>query len=149
MKPTIRDVAKYAGVSVATVSRYLNNSPLIAPQSVERVRQAIEALNYQPSMMARGLLHGKGVAAALEMVMAQNGAAHDGKICVAAHKVVGELLNEVQQLAEGGPLDLHGGVLAVEHDAVLVVVDVGAVLEEPVLLIDGNGDDPVLSLIHI
>lgn len=65
MKPTIRDVAKYAGVSVATVSRYLNNSPLIAPQSVEKVRQAIEALNYQPSMMARGLLHGNSCTVAL------------------------------------------------------------------------------------
>ena len=65
MKPTIRDVAKYAGVSVATVSRYLNNSPLIAPQSVERVRQAIDALNYQPSMMARGLLHGNSYTVAL------------------------------------------------------------------------------------
>ena len=91
-----------------------------------------------------GLLHGKGVAAALEMVMAQNGAAHDRKICVAAHKVVGELLNEVQQLAEGSFVDLHRGMMPVQNDAVLVIVDVGAVLEEPVLLIDGNGDDPVV-----
>ncbi len=91
-----------------------------------------------------GLLHGKGVAAALEMVMAQNGAAHDGKICVAAHKVVGELLNEVQQLVEGSFVDLHRGMMPVQNDAVLVIVDVGAVLEEPVLLIDGNGDDPVV-----
>ena len=42
MKATIRDVAKYAGVSVATVSRYLNHSPLIAPQSIEKVQAAIE-----------------------------------------------------------------------------------------------------------
>lgn len=55
MKPTIRDVAEFAGVSVATVSRYLNNSSLIAPSSIEKVRNAIEALNYQPNMMARGL----------------------------------------------------------------------------------------------
>lgn len=55
MKPTIRDVAEYAGVSVATVSRYLNNSSLIAPGSIEKVRDAIEKLNYQPNMMARGL----------------------------------------------------------------------------------------------
>lgn len=65
MKATIRDVAKYAGVSVATVSRYLNNSPLIAEASVEKVRQAIEALDYQPSMMARGLLHGNSKTIAL------------------------------------------------------------------------------------
>ena len=65
MKATIRDVAKYAGVSVATVSRYLNHSPLIAPQSIEKVQAAIEALNYQPSMMARGLLHGNSYTIAL------------------------------------------------------------------------------------
>lgn len=55
MKPTIHDVAKHAGVSVATVSRYLNHSPLIAPASIEKVQRSIEALNYQPNMMARGL----------------------------------------------------------------------------------------------
>jgi len=35
-------------------------------------------------------------------------------------------------------------VPAVQNDAVLVVVDIGAVLEEPVLLMDGDGDDPVV-----
>lgn len=65
MKATIRDVARYAGVSVATVSRYLNKSPLIAEASVEKVRSAIEALDYQPSMMARGLLHGNSKTIAL------------------------------------------------------------------------------------
>lgn len=54
MKATIKDVARYAGVSVATVSRYLNKSPLIAEASVEKVRGAIEALDYQPSMWLAG-----------------------------------------------------------------------------------------------
>ena len=90
------------------------------------------------------LLHGKGVAAALEVVMAQDGAAHDGQVRVGAHEVVGELADEVQLLAEGGAVDLHGDVLAVEDDAVLVIVDIGAVLEEPALPIDGDGDDPVI-----
>lgn len=63
--PTIRDVAEYAGVSVATVSRYLNHSPLIAEASAIKVREAIEELHYQPSMMARGLLHGNSRTIAL------------------------------------------------------------------------------------
>ena len=55
MSPTIKDVAKHAGVSVATVSRYLNNSPLIAPASVEKVKASIEALHYQPNFIAKSL----------------------------------------------------------------------------------------------
>ena len=92
----------------------------------------------------RGLLHGEGVAAALEVVVAQNGAAHDGQVRVGTHEVVGELADEIQLLAEGGAVDLHGDVLAVEDDAVLVVVDIGAVLEEPALPIDRDRDDPVV-----
>ncbi|MEF9879698.1 MAG: LacI family DNA-binding transcriptional regulator, partial [Clostridia bacterium] len=56
MRTTIRDVAKHAGVSVATVSRYLNNSPLIAAESVERVKLSIQVLHYEPSFMARNML---------------------------------------------------------------------------------------------
>lgn len=66
--PTIRDVARYAKVSVATVSRYLNKSPLISEASAQRVKEAIEALDYQPNMLARGLLHGntKTIALAID-----------------------------------------------------------------------------------
>ncbi|MDD3334406.1 MAG: LacI family DNA-binding transcriptional regulator [Eubacteriales bacterium] len=56
MSVTIRDVAKHAGVSVATVSRYLNNSPLIAQESVDKVRNSIQALHYEPSFLARGMV---------------------------------------------------------------------------------------------
>jgi DNA-binding LacI/PurR family transcriptional regulator len=53
MGVTIKDVAKHAGVSVATVSRYLNNSPLIAAKSVEKVKAAMEELQYSPNSIAR------------------------------------------------------------------------------------------------
>jgi DNA-binding LacI/PurR family transcriptional regulator len=56
MRPTIRDVARHAGVSVATVSRYLNDSPLIAPDSVEKVKRSIQALQYEPSFLARNMV---------------------------------------------------------------------------------------------
>lgn len=56
MAITIRDVARHAGVSVATVSRYLNNSPLIAADSIEKVRRSIEELHYEPNFLARNML---------------------------------------------------------------------------------------------
>ncbi|WP_369821931.1 LacI family DNA-binding transcriptional regulator [Sporosarcina sp. P33] len=51
----IRDVAGKAGVSVATVSRYLNNKGYISEDAKRVISQAIEELNYQPSMIARSL----------------------------------------------------------------------------------------------
>jgi len=52
-RPTITDVANYAGVSISTVSRVLNNSAPVEDDKAEKVRQAIEALNYQPKAAAR------------------------------------------------------------------------------------------------
>ncbi|HEI8865716.1 HTH-type transcriptional regulator GalS [Serratia sp. AKBS12] len=52
---TIRDVAKRAGVSVATVSRVLNNSAVASPQTRERVLQAAAALGYRPNANAQAL----------------------------------------------------------------------------------------------
>ncbi|MGQ9567104.1 MAG: LacI family DNA-binding transcriptional regulator [Anaerolineae bacterium] len=52
---TIRDVAQRAGVSVATVSRVMNGSAHVSPALRERVWEAIKALNYSPSALARGL----------------------------------------------------------------------------------------------
>lgn len=47
MRPSVADVAKYAGVSTATVSRVLNDSQSIRPQTREKVQKAVEALGYQ------------------------------------------------------------------------------------------------------
>lgn len=52
---TIGEVAKYAGVSVATVSRVLNNSETVRRSTAERVLSAIEALHYSPNQSARNL----------------------------------------------------------------------------------------------
>ena len=51
--PTIRDVAKEANVSVATVSRYLNNKGYISEELKHNVSEAIEKLNYIPNQVAR------------------------------------------------------------------------------------------------
>ncbi len=54
MPPTIYDVAEQAGVGIATVSRVLNDSPKVRPETRERVLAAIETLDYRPHLPARG-----------------------------------------------------------------------------------------------
>jgi len=52
---TIRDVARSAGVSVATVSRVLNHSSVVSPQTREMVMQVVTELNYRPNANAQAL----------------------------------------------------------------------------------------------
>ena len=54
--PNIRDVARVAGVSYQTVSRVLNDSPSIRPETLQRVRDAIDELGYRPNQAARALV---------------------------------------------------------------------------------------------
>ncbi len=52
---TIKDVAKEAKVSVATVSRALNNSGYVSEKSRLRIMKAVKKLNYKPNEVARSL----------------------------------------------------------------------------------------------
>lgn len=52
---TIHDVAKLAGVSIATVSNTINQSNKVTPQTAERVKNAIKELNYIPNTLAKNL----------------------------------------------------------------------------------------------
>ncbi len=53
--PTIKDVAREAGVSIATVSYVLNNTGAVSEATRQRVLQAVERLGYRPSVLAQGL----------------------------------------------------------------------------------------------
>jgi LacI family transcriptional regulator len=55
MAITIKDIARQAGVSHATVSRALHSSPLISADTSERIRKMAEQLGYMPSVAARSL----------------------------------------------------------------------------------------------
>jgi len=55
---TLTDVAKRAGVSVATASNALNERDEVAPATRSRVRQAAEELSFQPNVLARSLISG-------------------------------------------------------------------------------------------
>ena len=50
--PRLDDVAAHAGVSTATVSRFLNNPEMVAEATAVRVRAAIQAVNYVPNFNA-------------------------------------------------------------------------------------------------
>src|SRR5258708_6178984 len=56
---SIRDVAKGAKVSIATVSRTINNPSAVDPATAERVRRAVEELRYFPDSQARSLVSGR------------------------------------------------------------------------------------------
>jgi DNA-binding LacI/PurR family transcriptional regulator len=56
---TIYDVAKFAGVSTATVSKVLSNHPYVSVRTRARVMAAVTELNYVPNIAARGLAGAK------------------------------------------------------------------------------------------
>lgn len=58
-KATIREVAKEVGVSVATVSRVINESPHVADETKRKVLDVMEKMNYAPQITARKLASGK------------------------------------------------------------------------------------------
>ena len=58
-KPTMKDVAALAGVSIQTVSLVVNNNPVISLDTRQRVLSAIQQLNYTPDASARSLRSGR------------------------------------------------------------------------------------------
>lgn len=55
MSITLRQVAKLAGVSLATASRVINNRPGVRPEIRERVLLVVREQGYQPNQVARSL----------------------------------------------------------------------------------------------
>jgi DNA-binding LacI/PurR family transcriptional regulator len=59
VEPTVRDVARLAGVGVGTVSRVLNDRPKVGAATRQRVLDAIAQLDYTPNASARSLKSGR------------------------------------------------------------------------------------------
>ena len=55
-QPSIKDIARLARVSHPTVSRALQNSPLVNPATAAKIRKIAVAAGYRPSAVARGLV---------------------------------------------------------------------------------------------
>ena len=56
---TLKDVAKLANVDVSTVSRALNNTSYVHPETKKKIYKAVEMLSYKPNLLAKGLRQGK------------------------------------------------------------------------------------------
>ena len=52
---TIKDVARLAGVSIATVSNYLNNTKQVSKESAQKIQNAVDELHYTLNQNARSL----------------------------------------------------------------------------------------------
>ena len=65
MRPTIRDVARHAGVSIATVSRVMHGHEHVSPTTRDRVAAAVADLEFTPSRLGRSLAERRHAANAI------------------------------------------------------------------------------------
>lgn len=56
---TLKDVAKLANCDVSTVSRALNNTSYVHPETKARILEAVDKLSYSPNVLTQGLKKGK------------------------------------------------------------------------------------------
>lgn len=101
---TIKEVAEQAGVSQMTVSRVLNQRSLVKEATRLKVEAAIEALNYRPNMLARGLAGGKSMLIGLVYYNPSSG--YLSELLVGALKTCRELghhlmLEDLSEIEEG------------------------------------------------
>ena len=78
------------------------------------------------------------------MVMAQDRTANDRKVCIGTKEIMREKFHKIKQLDKRISLDLHRCMLAVEHDAVLIVIHIWRILESPRCIVDRDRNDPVV-----
>ena len=88
-----------------------------------------------------GMHHGELVRAALEVVVRQDRAAHDGQVGVRADEVVREQVHKIEQAGQTLAVDVHRTMLGAHSNAVLVKVRVRAVLEAPALAVELDRDN--------
>ncbi|MFR5027451.1 MAG: LacI family DNA-binding transcriptional regulator [Coprococcus sp.] len=56
---SIRDVAKEAGVAICTVSRLINGTAKVEPETQKKIEAAMKKLDYVPNELARGMFKGR------------------------------------------------------------------------------------------
>jgi LacI family transcriptional regulator len=121
-RPTIRDVAERAGVSIATVSRALNDRGDVSAQTRERVREVARSVGYSADPTARSLVTQK---TRLVAVVVGDNAGHRDLSLVFFGKVLAAISRRLAQ-SSYDPLLLHPSDIGLDHRfdaAVLIGVD--------------------------
>ncbi|TFD61792.1 LacI family DNA-binding transcriptional regulator [Cryobacterium suzukii] len=108
--PSIRDVARLAGVSHQTVSRVLNSHPSIRESTRLRVQQVIDELQYRPSSAARALVKGQSrTIGVLSALSAEYGPASSIAAIQDAAREAGYFVNTAN-LSRGEPSSIQAAV---------------------------------------
>lgn len=155
----MHDVAHHAGVSYQTVSRVVNNQANVAAATRERVLQVIQALNYRPSLVAKGLVtrrsgligivaYGTGQYGPARIVQQVEQACRDRgyEVMLTTLRAFepGDIHAAVERLRQFGvdglvlltPLDAHQAVAAAGGGCPFVMIDATREVEGPSVSID-------------
>lgn len=143
---TIKDIAQAAGVSLATVSRVINDGPKVGNDTRAKVKAIMQELGYRPNANARALVTKRS--SSLGVVIAQ---LHDPFFALLAHGVEAVASkNNVQILLSSGSITKETELKAIEtlleHRVEAMVVHSKAIEDE--LLIELTKQVPGLVLIN-
>ena len=100
-RPTMREVAALAGVSLKTVSRVVNDEPGVSDDLVERVRRAARTLDYQPNLTASSLRRNDGKSKTIGLLLENVANPFSG----ALHRAVEDVARARGVLVFAGSLD--------------------------------------------
>ena len=136
-RPTIRDVAREAGVSYATVSRVLNGRDWVSPEAVRSVQEAIARTGYTANPHARSLATGKSGSIAFLLTEPQHLLFEDPSFSV--------LLRGVAQALSDRELTLILMIAATPEERERVVTYLSGGHVDGVLLVSPHSGDPLLG----
>jgi DNA-binding LacI/PurR family transcriptional regulator len=135
-RPTIRDVAREAGVSYATVSRVLNGRDWVSPEAIRAVRDAISRTGYTANPHARSLATGKSGSIAFLLTEPQHLLFEDPNFSV--------LLRGVAQALSDRQLTLILMIASTPEERSRAVTYLSGGHVDGVLLVSPHSGDPLL-----
>ncbi|MBB4690149.1 LacI family DNA-binding transcriptional regulator [Paractinoplanes abujensis] len=136
-RPTIRDVAREAGVSYATVSRVLNGREWVSPEAVRSVREAISRTGYTANPHARSLATGKSGSIAFLLTEPQHLLFSDPNFSV--------LLRGVAQALSDRELTLILMIASTPEERARTIAYLSGGHVDGVLLVSPHSGDPLLG----